>query len=124
MSDVLEALFEEVEEAVDKVVRCGRAAGFISLFEIVLLASSALAVVAYLMLHGWYFAAVGGAFAAASLGVDRLRYRYYRKTLYEADKLKRLVRMAALAIRLDHLTAEIEKEIEEMERMLKKTAQN
>jgi hypothetical protein len=81
MADELKAVFEKMEDAAENVLRHGRAAGFMSALETLLLASSLLAVVAYAVSYSWYFAFAGAGLAAASIAVGRLGGRHLREAL-------------------------------------------
>jgi NADH:ubiquinone oxidoreductase subunit H len=122
MNDEIRTLLVAAENAVEKSVKYSKTAFSISWLWCVLSVLSVAAAVAYFLLGGWHLAAAGASLAVASLVADRLYYRYYRAALEEAYKLDRLVHMAALVYRLDQLMAETEKEIEEMEQILKKAS--
>jgi hypothetical protein len=118
--DELKVVFDAMEDAAEKVLRYGRASGFLSALNIVLLGSSVVAVVVYLLIGGWYFGVAGGGLAAASLAAGRLSDRYYRKALEEFERLEKLTYTAALIIKLDETLKKTEKAVEELERELKK----
>jgi hypothetical protein len=93
-----------------------RIAGFLSTLEVALLASAALAGVAYVLSYAayWQPAAAGTALAAAAFAVDKLSNRYHHKALKELERLEMLALVMALSVDADRAKELLRQKVEEL----------
>ncbi len=86
-----------MEGAAKRSLAYGKTAGFLSMLEVALPASAALAGVAYIFAAYWQIAATCTALVAAVFAVDKLGNRYRRKALKELERLEMLTLVVALS---------------------------
>jgi len=108
-----------MEDAMKTSLKYCRVASFLFALEIVLLVMATIAVVMYFLIGGWQPAVAGATLSVVSIVAGRLHSRYHYKTFKEVNRLKRLMHVAALYVELDLLLVKVEKEVEELEQLLR-----
>jgi membrane protein implicated in regulation of membrane protease activity len=117
-----EELVAKMKEVARKSLRYNKLVALLSGLTITLIVSSATATVVYVLSNGvyWQLLVASIALAIAVPVANRLSDRYYREAIKETKQLERLVYILALSIKIDGLIAKLEKEIDELEREMKK----